>query len=274
MYARPQVETAHASCHHCSDNNANSAASTANQTLRLTLAGTLAAHTTLAVWRTNPTDMFVKLADLTRRSTTKGSSSSSSFELLVEPESMYTVTSTSGQTKGLASTPVPASAAFPRAWSDDFEAYPVRGRARSSSSCRVSAASPSRVTPSARARTAPPLGATSRVEHPRRPHKALPVAQAEGLARFWADQCGSFQVLPSPGGAAGTQLLVQRTVEHPGTRRRAPLPLPHPLALAHPLPGAARASRGRWSSWDALGVLPSSTVNGIPAASARGGWGG
>jgi hypothetical protein len=42
----------------------------------------------------------------------------------------------------------------------------------------------------------------------------------EGLAKFWADQCGSFQVLPAPGGRRGLA-LTQRVTQPPGVNRSA-----------------------------------------------------
>lgn len=40
----------------------------------------------------------------------------------------------------------------------------------------------------------------------------------ESLAKYWADQCGSFQVMPAGGGRSGHSLL-QRVTEHPGVNK-------------------------------------------------------
>lgn len=152
------VETGHAGCNHCGANNAASAASTSTQQLSITLAGDLASTSTVEVWHTSNTTMF--------EHTGKGVSvSGGKLTLSVDPESIYTITTTTGQSKGAFDSPPAASAPFPADWSDDFDS-----------------------------------------------------ATVESLAKYWADQCGSFQVMPAGGGRSGNTLL-QRVTERPGANK-------------------------------------------------------
>ena len=48
----------------------------------------------------------------------------------VEPESIYTITSTHGQAKGGFALPPAASAPFPLQWKDDFDSATVESLAR------------------------------------------------------------------------------------------------------------------------------------------------
>jgi hypothetical protein len=86
------------------------------QTANFKLAGF--AQNTLHLWTTNPSskdaaDWFVKLADI--------HPVGSEFSLNLEPGRLYTVTTTTGQTKGNAT--APASAPFPFPFAEDFESY-------------------------------------------------------------------------------------------------------------------------------------------------------
>ena len=142
------VETGHAACHHCAANNADSAASTATQQFSITLTGGLASTSSVEVWHTSNATMF--------EHTGKGTAvSGGKISMSIEPESIYTITTTTGQSKGSFAAPPAASAPFPADWSDDFDSGVV-----------------------------------------------------ESLAKYWADQCGSFQVMPAGGGRSGLVLFV------------------------------------------------------------------
>jgi galactosylceramidase len=67
----------------------------------------------LNVWQTTQTNQFVRLGQVT--------SVGGSFTYNFQPESVYTLTTTSGQTKGGATPPAPAP--FPAPFKDDFESY-------------------------------------------------------------------------------------------------------------------------------------------------------
>lgn len=152
------VETGHASCNHCGANNAASAASTTTQKLSITLTGDLASTSKVEVWHTSNTTMF--------EHTGKGLKvSAGKLSMSIDPESIYTITTTTGQSKGSFASPPAASAPFPADWSDDFDS-----------------------------------------------------ATVESLAKYWADQCGSFQVMPAGGGRSGNTLL-QRVTERPGANK-------------------------------------------------------
>lgn len=152
------VETGHAACHHCAANNADSAASTATQQFSITLTGGLASTSSVEVWHTSNATMF--------EHTGKGTAvSGGKISMSIEPESIYTITTTTGQSKGSFAAPPAASAPFPADWSDDFDSGVV-----------------------------------------------------ESLAKYWADQCGSFQVMPAGGGRSGNSLL-QRAVARPGANK-------------------------------------------------------
>ena len=97
------VETGHASCNHCGANNAASAASTNTQRLSITLAGDLASTSKVEVWHTSNTTMF--------EHTGKGLTvSGGKLSMSINPESIYTVTTTTGQSKGAFASPPAASA--------------------------------------------------------------------------------------------------------------------------------------------------------------------
>ena len=67
------------------------------------------------VWQTNGTKSFEKLSDITPQN--------GSFSITLEPDSIYSLTTTTGQGKG-AATP-PAQSSFPFPYSDDFKSTPV-----------------------------------------------------------------------------------------------------------------------------------------------------
>src|SRR5689334_4877554 len=87
------------------------------QDLQFTVAGGLSTGT-VHVWSTdlrsnNPADHFVRRADLTPVNGT--------FSLTVQPGQVYSLTTTSGQGKGTATSPAQGGLALP--YSDDFDAY-------------------------------------------------------------------------------------------------------------------------------------------------------
>jgi hypothetical protein len=124
------LETAHAHCNVCSANNAPTVAANATQTVHIHLLGGLAqSHSVLHVWHTNnSTRSFNQLEPL--RVDAGGLAT-----LTVEPESIYTVITTTGQSRGSFRTPPPPSAPFPLEWSDDFEAAVVESPPRYLPAC-------------------------------------------------------------------------------------------------------------------------------------------
>jgi hypothetical protein len=132
------VETATAECHHCA--YAKTTAATVAQTLHVTLPSTLLAGggtsgTRWHVWRTlsGENSWFIQQPDINATTTTATlatphtSSSdplpllSLSFSLTIAPQSVYTISTTSGQSKGSFPSPPAASAPFPANWADNFD---------------------------------------------------------------------------------------------------------------------------------------------------------
>eukprot|EP00729_Bicosta_minor_P014382 gene14382-25916_t len=135
-------------------------ASSVAQTLRIVLHGELgnSAVRTVNVWHSNnSTKSFVN--------TGTTAVANGEFVLTVEPESIYTITTTTGQQRGGFPKPPAASAPFPTTWKDGFDGSVV-----------------------------------------------------ESPPKYWADQCGSFQIMPSGGGRAGNSIL-QRVTMHPGKNK-------------------------------------------------------
>lgn len=85
----------------------------APQELRFDLTGLPAKA--LSVWRSNEREQFVRIAGLPANPST--------IQLQVEPGSLYTVTTTSGQRKGGHASP--PSRPFPQSYAEDFESYAV-----------------------------------------------------------------------------------------------------------------------------------------------------
>ena len=149
------LETGHAHCPVCSANNAPGVASNVTQTVSIGLLGDLALTRTVQVWHTdNDTASFAHVGSVPVIAGV--------ISLAVAPESIYTVTTTTGQSRGSFPAAPAVSAPFPARWADDFEASTV-----------------------------------------------------ESLPKYWADQCGSFQIMPSSGGRTGNSIL-QRVPMHPG----------------------------------------------------------
>lgn len=97
---------------------------TSAQTLNFTVTGGLS-QGTVHVWSTNvrsnnPADHFVRGADLTP--------SGGAMSLTVQPGYVYSITTTTGQGKGTATSP--AQGTLPLPYSDTFDSYPVAREAR------------------------------------------------------------------------------------------------------------------------------------------------
>jgi hypothetical protein len=84
------------------------------QEVAFSVAGGLSTGT-IHVWQTNASKSFEKLSDITPQN--------GSFSITLEPDSIYSLTTTTGQGKGEA-TP-PAQASFPFPYSDDFKSTPL-----------------------------------------------------------------------------------------------------------------------------------------------------
>lgn len=115
------IETGHAACHHCGY-DPNTTASTNPQIISVTLEGELARVSSVTIWHTSPNVSFVSLGEKPVHS--------SSITLEVEPESIYTITTTTGQTRGSFSSPPAKSAPFPTTWSDNFDSAAVESLAK------------------------------------------------------------------------------------------------------------------------------------------------
>ena len=87
---------------------------TTQQQVRFELQHGLAA-TTVHVWQTNRTKSFEHVADVAAKDGV--------YEYAFEPDSLYSLTTTTGQHKGTAQPP--AAASFPLPYSDDFERTPI-----------------------------------------------------------------------------------------------------------------------------------------------------
>jgi hypothetical protein len=86
-----------------------------SQRLQFKRAGGLS-NRPLHVWRTNGRQQFEKLQDIV-------SKDASMLEITVEPDSVYSLTTTTGQRKGGATSPPPVP--FPSKYREDFASYPV-----------------------------------------------------------------------------------------------------------------------------------------------------
>ena len=86
---------------------------TSPQTIRISLPKQLSGAK-LCVWRSNEQEQFVKLADITPKGR--------SFTITLDPACVYSLSTTTGQQKGYF-TDVPATAAFPIPYEDNFEDY-------------------------------------------------------------------------------------------------------------------------------------------------------
>ncbi len=89
------------------------------QRVNFTLQGRLSSST-VHIWETNNRRTFEHVADLPVRG--------EAFSYTFEPDSLYSLTTTTGQAKGSAEPP--AAAPFPLPYRDDFEKTPLNGTAR------------------------------------------------------------------------------------------------------------------------------------------------
>jgi galactosylceramidase len=153
------IETASAACHRC---GGFSYAAEVPQMLQLEVPRQHlgSGSTSLSVWSTNETHQFVQLTPLHPVDTAAGVLA---FSMEVQPQTLYTITSTTGQQKGAFPTPIPPSAAFPSIWRDGFDTTPD-----------------------------------------------------ENLGTYWADQCGSFQVMPQLAPGNGKALRQRVDSVQPG----------------------------------------------------------
>jgi galactosylceramidase len=87
----------------------------AGQTATFAISGGLPANKTLCVWRTNATSQFIRQSDITP---TNGS-----FTITIDPNSIYSISTTTGQQKGSFTTAVPASKAFPFPYYENYDHY-------------------------------------------------------------------------------------------------------------------------------------------------------
>jgi galactosylceramidase len=87
---------------------------TASQTLTFTITGGLPTNKTLCVWMSNTNAQFVQQASITP--------ANGSFSITVAANSIYSVSTTTGQQKGSYPTP-PASASFPFPYYENYDHY-------------------------------------------------------------------------------------------------------------------------------------------------------
>jgi hypothetical protein len=95
---------------------------TAPTTVVFTVTGGLSTGT-VHVWRTNATDSFLQQNDITP-------DRNGSFTITLDPESIYSLTTTTGQNKGKAASNSPPPADFPFPYHEDFESYRIGQTAR------------------------------------------------------------------------------------------------------------------------------------------------
>jgi galactosylceramidase len=96
--------------------------STEPEVVILQLAGGLENYQYLSFWSTNETHQFIQQPDLV-----VSTSGQVSFE--AQPDSIYTISSLIGQSKGSFDMPIPPSAPFPFPYADDFDSYSVDAEA-------------------------------------------------------------------------------------------------------------------------------------------------
>ena len=96
--------------------------STQPETVVFQLSGGLENHASLTFWSTNETDQFIHLSDLV-----VDSQGQVSFE--AQPDTIYTISSLTGQSKGSFALPIPPSAPFPFPYADNFNNYTIDAEA-------------------------------------------------------------------------------------------------------------------------------------------------
>ena len=87
----------------------------AGGTLNFTISGGLPSTKPLCVWMSNSTNQFVKQADITPVN--------GAFSITVAGNSIYSISTTTGQQKGTFSTAIPASQAFPVPFYENYDHY-------------------------------------------------------------------------------------------------------------------------------------------------------
>jgi hypothetical protein len=92
---------------------------TKKETFEFFLATDLASHSSLSLWMTNQTTSFLRLPDI------HVDASTGSFKIDVEPDTIYTLSSLRGQTKGSPLTPIPKDGPFSLPHVENFESRPV-----------------------------------------------------------------------------------------------------------------------------------------------------
>jgi hypothetical protein len=85
------------------------------QTVQISVSGGLATNSTVHVWKTTSTEWFVQQPDITPVN--------SSYSIALEPDAVYTITTTSGQRRGGDAQP-PSAANLMLPYADDFEGRP------------------------------------------------------------------------------------------------------------------------------------------------------
>jgi galactosylceramidase len=88
---------------------------TASQTATFSISGGLPTNKTLCVWRTNATAQFVKQSDITPTNGT--------FSLTIDGNSIYSISTTTGQQKGTVTPAIPASKPFPFPYYENYDHY-------------------------------------------------------------------------------------------------------------------------------------------------------
>jgi galactosylceramidase len=104
-----------------SDNSGDYSVILATKTLAGSIAFTITGGLklgTVHVWKSTSSATFVKQPDIVV-------SGSGTFSLSVEANSVYSLTTTTGQTKGVPTHAIPANAPFPIPYADNFETYPL-----------------------------------------------------------------------------------------------------------------------------------------------------
>ena len=86
------------------------------ESFAVNLSGGLAT-TVVHVWKSNSSAQFIKQSDITV--------SGSSYTISLEPNSIYSLTTTTGQQKGVAAHAIPANASLPIPYSDNFDSYAI-----------------------------------------------------------------------------------------------------------------------------------------------------
>lgn len=87
-----------------------------SETMTFKLSGGLSVST-VHVWKSNEEQQFIQQPDI--------KPSVNAYSISLEPNSIYSLTTTTGQQKGLSAHPIPEPQAFPSTYQDDFESYVV-----------------------------------------------------------------------------------------------------------------------------------------------------